>query len=130
MQQNQNLGPGNGAESSAVAGQAKELARAGTEQVKQISRTTRERALREIDSRREGFAGEIEKLADTLEDQSRGSQAAGPVLDVVASTARKLSSALRDNSAEDLLRAVSRNPMAVLGGTFALGFLVTRLFKA
>lgn len=131
MQQNEIFSQGTtGQQGSAVAGQAKELARTGTEQVKQLGQTTKDRALREIDSRRESFAGEFEKLAGTLEDQRGQSEAAGPVLDLAASAARRLSTALRDNSAEQLLQSVGRNPVAILGGTFALGFLVTRLFKA
>lgn len=127
--QDRNFSAGSTGETSAAAGQAKDLARTGAEQVKQIGRTTKERALREIDSRRQSFAGEVDKLAGTLEKQSSGSQAA-PVLDFIASGARRLATGLKDNTAEQLLQAVSRNPVAILGGTFALGFLVTRLFKA
>lgn len=119
-----------GKDGSAAAGQAKELARTGTEQVKELGKTAKERTLREIDSRREGVAAEIEKLAGTLEAQSGGSQTMGPVVEYAASAARRLSTALKDNSAEQLLQAVTRNPVAILGGTFALGFFVTRLFKA
>ena len=130
MQQNENFpAAGIGEQSSAVTAQAKDLARTGAEQAKQISQTAKERAFREIDSRREVFASEIDKIAGTLEQQGVGSQA-GPVIDYAASAARRLSNALRDNSAEQLLRTISRNPVAVLGGTFALGFIVTRLFKA
>lgn len=130
MQQNENISVGrNGGETSAVAGQAKEIARAGTEQVMQIGQTAKDRALREIDSRRKGFASEVEKLAGTLESQRVGSEA-GPILDFAASAARRLSGALRDNSAEQLLQSASRNPVAILAGTFALGFFATRLFKA
>ncbi len=118
-----------GDQASTAAGQAKELARVGTQQVKEITQTTRERALREIDSRRESIASEVEKLAGTLENQRGGGQA-GPVIDLAASAARKLSTALKDNTAEQLLRSATRNPVAVLAGTFALGFFVTRLFKA
>ena len=130
MQQNTNDLAGRiGDQASTAAGQAKELARVGTQQVKEITQTTRERALREIDSRRKSFAGEVEKLAGTLESQSGGSQA-GPVLDLAASAARKLSTALKDNTAEQLLQSAARSPVAILAGTFALGFFVTRLFKA
>ena len=115
---------------SSATGQAKALARTGTEQAKEIGKTARERALREIDSRRENFAGEIEKLAGTLETQGSGNQAVGPVMEYAASAARRLSTALKDNSAEQLLQSVARNPVAILGGTFALGFFVTRLFRA
>lgn len=131
MQQNENISAArNGGETSAAAGQAKEIARAGTQQVKEIGQTTKERALREIDSRRESIASEVEKLAGTLENQRGESQAAGPVLELAASTARRLSTALRDNTAEQLLQSASRNPVAILAGTFALGFFATRLFKA
>ena len=127
--QNENYSAGSLGETSVVAGQAKDLARSGAEQVKQIGRTTKERALREIDSRRQIVASEVEKLAGTLEKQSSGSEAA-PVLDFVASGARRLATGLKENTAEQLLQAISRNPVAILGGTFALGFFVTRLFKA
>ena len=119
-----------GGEGSAAAGQAKELARTGTEQAKEIGKTAKERALREIDSRRESFASEIEKLAGTLETQGGGKQAMGPVMEYAASAARRFSTVLKNNSAEQLLQTAARNPVAILGGTFALGFFVTRLFKA
>lgn len=115
---------------STVAGQAKEIAMAGSQQVKEIGQTTKERAFREIDSRRESIAKEVEKLAGTLETQRSESQSAGPVLDLAATAARRLSTALRENSAEALLQGATRNPVAVLAGTFALGFFVTRLCKA
>lgn len=119
-----------GASSSAVAGQAKEIARTSTRQVKQIGEEARGRALREINTRRQGFASEVEKLAGTLESQSAKSEGAGPILDLAATAARRLSATLNDHSAEELLRTVSRNPVAILAGTFALGFFATRLFKA
>ena len=128
--QNENLRAVQPGGDSSAAGQARELARTGTEQAKEIGKTARERALREIDSRRETFAAEIEQLAGTLESQGGGNQAVGPVIEYAASAARRFSTALKDNSAEQLLQAVARNPVAILGGTFALGFFVTRLFKA
>ena len=128
--QNENFRTLQPAKDGSAAGQAKELARTGGEQVKEIGKTAKERALREIDSRREGVAGEIEKLATTLETQGEGKQAIGPVMEYAASAARRVSTALKDNSAEQLLQTVARNPVAILGATFALGFVVTRLFKA
>ena len=116
-------------EGSLVAGQAKELARTSTKQAKEIGQTTKERALREIDTRRQRFASEVEELAGTLESHRGQSEAAGPVLDLAATAARRLSTALRDRSAEELFQGVARNPVAILAGSFALGFLATRLFK-
>ena len=115
---------------SAVADQAKEIARTGTEQAKQIGQTAKERALREIDLRREQIAGQVERLAGNLERQRTESEEAMPVLDLAADGARRLSGALKERSAEDLLRSVGRSPTAVLAGSFALGFLAIRLFKA
>jgi hypothetical protein len=114
---------------SPVADQAKQLARAGTEQVKELSGTAMERARREIDSRRERIAGEVAKLADVLEKQGSESEAAGPVMGLVASGVRRLSTTLRERSAEDLLRGIARSPTTVLAGSFAIGFLAFRLFK-
>jgi hypothetical protein len=113
-----------------VAGQAREIARAGTQQVREMGQSARERTLHELNQRRQSFAGEVEKLADTLEQQRGQSQGAGPVLDFAASAARRFSTALRDRSAEELFDGVRRNPMAVLAGTFALGFFATRLFRS
>ncbi|MFN2548713.1 MAG: hypothetical protein ABR567_14905 [Myxococcales bacterium] len=130
MQQQDDVTRQQGGDGSAVADQARELARAGTEQVKQIGQTAKDRAFREIDAKRERFASEVEKLAGTLESQRDGSEAAGPILDLAASAARRLSTALKDRSAEELLQGVAKNPVAILAGAFALGFVATRLFKA
>ena len=123
------MGGRSGAGASPVADQAKEVARASTEQVKELGQTARERARREIDARRERFAGEVEKLAGVLEKEGNDSEVAGPVMGLAASAARRLSTTLRDRSAEELFRSVSRNPAAILAGSFALGFLAIRLFK-
>ncbi|MCA1826485.1 MAG: hypothetical protein LC689_06040 [Myxococcales bacterium] len=130
MQQQDDVTRQQGGDGSAVADQARELARAGTEQVKQIGQTAKDRAFREIDAKRERFASEVEKLAGTLESQRDGSEGAGPILDLAASAARRLSTALKDRSAEELLQGVAKNPVAILAGAFALGFVATRLFKA
>ena len=119
-----------GMTSSPAAGQIKEVAKAGAEQVKDLGQSARERARREIDARREGIAGEVEKLASALEKQGSESEVAGPVIDLAASAARRLSSTLRQRSAEDLLQSVTRSPVAMLAGSVALGFLAVRLFKA
>lgn len=116
--------------SSPVADQAREVARAGTEQVKEITHSAKERAMREVEARRERIASEVDKLAGALEKQGGESEVAGPVIDLAASAARKLSNTLRDRSAEDLFRGISHSPVAVLAGSFALGFLAVRLFKA
>jgi hypothetical protein len=115
---------------SVVTEQAKEIARAGTEQVKEIGQTTKERALREIDTRRMRIAGEVEKLAGTLERHGSESETAMPIFDLAATAARTLSGAMRDRSTEELLQRVARNPMAILAGSFALGFFTIRLFRA
>ena len=124
--QSENVGAG----SSPVAGQARELARTGTQQVRQMGQTAKERTLRALNDRRQSFAGEVEKIASTLEQQGGQAQGAGPVLDLAASAVRRFSTALRDHSAEELFDGVRRNPVAVLAGTFALGFFATRLFRA
>jgi hypothetical protein len=116
--------------SSPAADQVREVARAGAAQVKDIGQTAKERARLEIDARRERIAGEVEKLAGALEKQGGESETAGPVIGLAASAARRLSSALRERSAEDLLQGVIRSPVAVLAGSVALGFLSVRLFKA
>jgi hypothetical protein len=115
---------------SAVAEQAKELARSSTEQVKEIGQTTKERALREIDTKRVRLADEVEKLAGVLERHSNESESAVPILDVAATAARRLSTVMKDRSSQELLQGVARNPVAILAGCFALGFLTVRLFKA
>ena len=115
---------------SPVAGQAREIARAGTRQVREMGQSARERTLHELNDRRQRFAGEVEKLANTLEQQRSQSDGAGPVLDFAASTVRRFSTSLRDHSAEELFEGVRRNPVAVLAGTFALGFFATRLFRS
>ena len=128
--QQQSMGASGQTGSSPVTDQAKELARTSTEQVKEMGQSVKERAKREIDARRERAANDVEKLAGALERQGGESEVAGPFLDYAASAARKLSSTLRDRSAEDLFQGIARNPMAVLAGSFALGFLTIRLFKA
>jgi hypothetical protein len=130
MQQQDPMGASGQGGTSPVADQAKEVARAGTEKVKEISQTAKDRAKREIENRREQFASEVEKLAGALENQGGESEVAGPIIDLAASGARRLSTALRDHSAEDLFQSVTRSPVAVLAGSFALGFLAVRLFKA
>jgi hypothetical protein len=124
------LPSGAGTDTSPVTQQAKELARTGSEQVKEITQSTRQRALRELDTKRMSFADEVEKLAGVLERHGNESDKTTPVLDIAASAARRLSTAMKDRSTEELLRGVTRNPMAVLAGSFALGFLTVRLFKA
>jgi hypothetical protein len=114
---------------SPVAKEAKEIARQGTEQAMAMGQTAKERALYEVNSQRERFAGQIEKLAGAIEEQG-GDEAATPILNLAASAARSLSSTLRNRSAEDLVAGVTRNPVAVLAGSFALGFFAVRLFKA
>jgi len=114
---------------SPVADQAKQLARVGTEQVKELGGTAMDRVRREIDSRREGIAGEVEKIAEMLEKQGSESEVTGPVVGWAASGARRLSTTLRERSAEELLRGITRNPATVLAGSFAIGFLAFRLFK-
>jgi len=120
---------GTGRSGASVAGQAKEMARTGTEQMKELGSSAKERARREIDSRRERLASEVEKLAGVLENQRGESEVAGPLIDVASSAARRLSSTLRERSADDLLRGLARSPGAILAGSFAIGFLATRLFK-
>lgn len=116
-----------GADSS-VADGAKQIAKQGTEQVKAVGETARQRALYEVNSQRERIAEQIEKVAESLRHEQDGGQM--PVLNLAASAAHSLSSTLRNRSAEDLFGAVTRNPVAVLAGAFALGFLSVRLFKA
>jgi hypothetical protein len=72
----------------------------------------------------------VEKLAGALEKQGGESEAAGPIIDLAAQAARRLSTTLRDRSAEDLFQGIAHSPAAVLAGSFALGFLAVRLFKA
>jgi hypothetical protein len=129
MQQYENMGAGRLGTDTSAAGQAKELARAGSQQIKDLGQTTKERAIREIDSRRQTFASEIEKLAGTLESQGGQSEATGPVLQYAATAVRRLSTTMKDHTAEELFQQVARNPAAMLAGTFAIGFLVTRLLK-
>lgn len=129
MQQNENFAGGYGSGASPVAGQAKEIARTGTQQVKELGQSARERAMREANSRRESFAGEIDKLAGTLDKQRGQSEGAGPVLDFAANGARRLSAMLRDHTAEELLERTRHSPVALLAGTFALGFFAARLFR-
>jgi hypothetical protein len=129
MQQNETYGATRSGTENPAAGSAKDIARAGTQQVKELSQTTKERALREIDTRRQSFASEVEKLAGTLENQKGQSGTAGPVLQLAASAARQLSTTMKDHTAEELFQQVARNPAAVLAGTFAIGFLITRLLK-
>jgi hypothetical protein len=116
------------AATSPVVQETKEIARQGTEQAKAMGQTAKERALYEVNSQRERFADQIEKLAGAIENQGDGSPT--PILDLAASAARSLSSTLKDRSAEDLFNRATRNPAAVLAGTFALGFFAVRLFKA
>ena len=123
MQQANPSGP-----SSRVADQTKELARQGTEQVKAVGETATQRVLYEVNRGRERLADDIHKVASTLE--SNGDGAATPVMKFAASAAHSLSSTLRNRSAEDLLGSATRNPVAVLAGAFALGFLSIRLFRA
>lgn len=130
MQQQDPIGTSGQPGSSPVADQAREVARAGTEQVKEITQSAKERAKREIESRRERIASEVDKLAGALEKQGGDSEVAGPIIDLAASAARKLSTTLHDHSAEDLFQGVARSPVAILAGSFALGFLAVRLFKA
>ena len=122
--------PNFSANSSAVADQAKKIAETSSQQVKEIGGTAKERAMREIDGRREQLAGQVERLAGALEQQRAGSEGPMPILDLAADGARRLSEALRNRSAQELLQGVARNPVAVLAGSFALGFLTVRLFKA
>lgn len=114
--------------SSRVADETKELARQGTEQVKAVSQTARQRALYEVNHGRERLADDIHQLASTLEGHADGG--ASQVAKLAASAAHSLSSTLRNRSAEDLLGAATRNPVAVLAGAFAVGFLSVRLFRA
>jgi hypothetical protein len=132
MQQQNPTGAGGqmSSASSPVADQAREVARAGTEHVKEIGQTVKDRARREIEAKREGIAGEVEKLAGALERQGGESEVAGPIIDLAATAARRLSATLRERSAEDLFQGITRSPVAVLAGSFALGFLAVRLFKA
>ena len=119
-----------GANSSAVADQAKKIAETSSQQVREIGGTAKERALREIDGRREQLASQVERLAGALQRQREESGAPMPIFDLAADGARRLSDALRDRSAQELLQGVARNPAVVLAGSFALGFLTLRLFKA
>lgn len=112
------------------AGQARDIARTSTQQVKELSQTTKQRALREMDGKRHVLAGEVEKLASALEGQGGESEIAGPALQYAATGAKRFASALREHTAEELLQSATRNPAAVLAGTFAIGFLATRLFRA
>ena len=122
--------PPKGADASTVAEQAKDIARMGTKQVKDIAQTAKERALHELDNRRKGIAAEVDKLASVLEKQGGEGGAATPILDAAASAARGLSNTIRTRSSEELFRGLARSPMAVLAGSFALGFLALRLLKA
>ena len=129
MQQYGNEGTLAGANPS-PAGQARDIARTSAQQVKDLSETTKQRALREMDGKRHTLAGEVEKLASALEGQRGESEIAGPALQFAATGARRFASALREHTAEELFQSATRNPTAVLAGTFAIGFLATRLFKA
>jgi hypothetical protein len=130
MQQQDSIGASGQSGSSPVADQAREVARAGTEQVKEMTHSVKERAMREIEGKRELIASEVDKLAGALEKQGGESEVAGPIIDLAASAARRLSTTLHDRSAEDLFQGIARSPVAVLAGSFALGFLAVRLFKA
>jgi hypothetical protein len=127
MQPNQPNAAGQTIGTSPVAHEAKEIARQGTEQARAMSETAKERAIYEVNNQRERIAGEMEKLAGALEQQGDGSST--PILNLAASATRSLSSTLKRRSAEDLFAGVTRNPTAVLAGSFALGFLAVRLFK-
>jgi hypothetical protein len=112
------------------SGQAREVARTSTQQVKELTQTTKDRALREMDGKRHTLAGEVEKLASALENQRGESEIAGPALQYAATGARRFATALRDHTAEELFESAKRNPTVLLAGTFAIGFFATRLFKA
>jgi len=129
MQQFGNEGTSAGV-SATPAGQARDIARTSTQQVKELSQTAKERALREMDGKRHVLAGEVEKLASALEGQGGESEIAGPALQYAATGAKRFASALREHTAEELFQSATRNPAAVLAGTFAIGFLATRLFRA
>jgi hypothetical protein len=129
MQQNQPNAAGKTTATSPVVHEAKEIARQGTEQARAMSETAKERALYEVNNQRERIASEMEKLAGALERQG-GDGSATPILNLAASATRSLSSTLKRRSAEDLFAGVTRNPTAVLAGSFALGYLAVRLFKA
>jgi hypothetical protein len=116
--------------SSAVTVQAKELARAGTEQAKQIGETAKARALREMESKREKIAGEVEKLAGVLEKQETEGEVSSPIVGLAARATRSLATTLQDRSAEEILQDVRRSPVAILAGSFAIGFVAFRLLKS
>ena len=123
-------GAKDGLGASAVTVQAKEIARAGTEQAKQIGETAKARTLREMESKRQEFAGEFEKLADVLEKQETQGEVPSQIVGLAARATRSLATTLHDRSAEEILQGVRRSPVAVLAGSFALGFVAFRLLKS
>jgi hypothetical protein len=123
-------GARDGAGTSAVTGQAREIARAGTEQAKQIGETAKARALREMESKRQKFATDVEKLADVLEKQETQREVPSEIVGLAAKATRSLATTLQDHSAEEILQRVRRSPVAVLAGSFALGFVAFRLLKS
>ena len=123
-------GAKDGVGTSAVTVQAKEIARAGTEQAKQIGETAKARALREMESKRQKIGSEVEKLADVLEKQETQAEVPSQVVGLAARATRSLATTLQDRSAEEILQSVRRSPVAVLAGSFALGFVAFRLLKS
>jgi hypothetical protein len=113
------------------------LKQEGKEQVKRLGGLTRQRAFSQVDARKSalveglnGFAQQLESLSSQGGQQQLPQQLVGNAVGFV----RKATSALENNSTEELLRQAQtrmrERPGVALAGCALLGFVAARFLKA
>lgn len=127
------------ADTGHVKEQAKEAAGQAREQAEDAARMAGGRVRSQVDERSTDMgervvsqAGDVRSISDALRDQ--GNDNAAQLADQAAERIEQVGSWLRDSDADRMLEQAEdvarRNPWAVLAGSVAVGFAVSRVLKA
>lgn len=110
--------------SASVGAGVGEVARQSKKKAFGMKSDVRHYLVRELDSRRETIAQGLRDIAERISDTEEN-----PVAGIVAQVANKASDRLEEHSADDVIQMLRSNPVALLAGCFAVGFLGSRLVK-
>jgi hypothetical protein len=112
------------------------LKQEGKEQVKRLGGLTRQRAFSQVDAKKSALVEGLNGFAQQLESLSSqgGQQLPQQLVGNAVGFVRKATSALENNSTEELLRQaqtrMKERPAVALAGCALLGFVAARFLKA
>lgn len=127
------------AEEGPVPEQAKEVAGQAREQAEEVARKAGGRVRSQVDERSTEVGERVVSQAEDVRSigaslREQGNDSAAQLADQAAERIEQVGAWLRDSDAERMLEqtedAARRNPWAVLAGSVATGFAISRVLKA